>query len=149
MSREQAIRRALLVVNKTTIRMQVRGTTKVIQLHAGLHQLLQIRAIVRNLSWRRSPNCSFISSFDLSPHTHESCTVPFYRYLSVTLLWEHRSHENPCLQAGPRYSRKRTEGYWVDPDRCGATIPENLVIELLDLKIPMQAILPIQRKSRF
>ena len=34
MSREQAIRRALLVVNKTTIRMQVRGTTQV--LHSSI-----------------------------------------------------------------------------------------------------------------
>ena len=36
MSREQAIRRALLTVNKTTIRMEVRGTLQDIQLHAGL-----------------------------------------------------------------------------------------------------------------
>ena len=34
---------------------------------------------------------------------------------------------------------KRTRGYWVDPERCGASVPEDLVTELLDLKVPMQA----------
>src|SRR5713226_4027313 len=36
MSREQAIRRALLTVNKTIIRMQIQGTSQDIKLHAGL-----------------------------------------------------------------------------------------------------------------
>jgi len=36
MSREQAIRRALLTVNTTVIRMQTRGTSQEIKLHAGL-----------------------------------------------------------------------------------------------------------------
>src|SRR5437588_534921 len=36
MSRKQAIRRALSTVNKTTIRMEVRGTLQDIPLHAGL-----------------------------------------------------------------------------------------------------------------
>ncbi len=35
-SRKQAVRRALLAVNKTSIRMEVRGTSQNIQLHAGL-----------------------------------------------------------------------------------------------------------------
>src|SRR6266566_4823253 len=42
---------------------------------------------------------------------------------------------------------KRTKGYWVNPARCGATVPENLVTELLDLKIPMQAILDNPEKK--
>ncbi len=35
-SHQQAIRRALICVNKTTIRMQIRGTSQEIKLHAGL-----------------------------------------------------------------------------------------------------------------
>src|SRR5713226_4981941 len=35
-SHQQAIRRALICVNKTTIRMQIRGTSQDIKLHAGL-----------------------------------------------------------------------------------------------------------------
>src|SRR3989475_5246238 len=42
---------------------------------------------------------------------------------------------------------ERTKGYWVDPDRCGASIPENLVAELLDLKIPIQALLDNPEKK--
>ncbi len=36
LSHAQAIRRALLIINKTTIRMEVRGTSQEIKLHAGL-----------------------------------------------------------------------------------------------------------------
>jgi hypothetical protein len=42
---------------------------------------------------------------------------------------------------------KRTHGYWIDPARCGASIPENIITELLDLKIPLQAILDNREKA--
>jgi hypothetical protein len=42
----------------------------------------------------------------------------------------------------------RTQGWWVDPDRCGTAIPEDVVTELLDLKVPMQAILDNSEKAR-
>ncbi len=41
----------------------------------------------------------------------------------------------------------RTGGLWVDPERCGASIPEDLVTELLDLHLPMQAILDNPEKA--
>ena len=40
-----------------------------------------------------------------------------------------------------------THGYWIDPERCGQAVPENLVTELLDPKIPLQAILDNPEKA--
>src|SRR5437868_5584897 len=42
---------------------------------------------------------------------------------------------------------QRTGGYWVDPERCGAAMAENLVTELLDLTLPLPAILDNPEKA--
>ena len=42
----------------------------------------------------------------------------------------------------------RTQGLWLDPEQCGAVFPENLVEELLNPKLPMQAILDNPEKVR-
>jgi len=43
---------------------------------------------------------------------------------------------------------KRTRGQWISPERCEKQIPENLVEELLDPRLPMQAILENPEKVR-
>jgi len=43
---------------------------------------------------------------------------------------------------------KRTQGQWICPERCEKQIPENLVDELLDSRIPMQIILENPEKAR-
>jgi len=43
---------------------------------------------------------------------------------------------------------KRTNSFWVDPDKCGKLIPENLVEELLDHRLPIKAILDNAEKRR-
>jgi len=43
---------------------------------------------------------------------------------------------------------QRTLGLWLDPEQCGAAFPENLVEELLNPKLPMQAILDNPEKTR-
>ncbi len=43
---------------------------------------------------------------------------------------------------------QRTLGLWLDPEQCGAAFPENLVEELLNPKLPMQAILDNPEKAR-
>jgi hypothetical protein len=58
-----------------------------------------------------------------------------------------RSTKTRVYQLAQDILAKRTQGYWVNPERCGATIPENLVTELLDLNIPMQAILDNPEKK--
>jgi len=41
----------------------------------------------------------------------------------------------------------RTQGYWIDPERCGKAVPENIVTELLDPKIPLKALLENPEKK--
>jgi transposase InsO family protein len=43
---------------------------------------------------------------------------------------------------------QRTNGLWLDPACCGSNIPENLLEELLDSRIPFQAILDNPEKKR-
>ncbi len=147
MSREQAIRRALLVVNKTTIRMQVRGTTQEIQLHAGYTSYYKYERLYETFhgdeaqiaaSFRRST----FRLTHMSPaqfHFIDTCLLLYYGNTRVTKTRVYRLAQDILEQ--------RTEGYWVDPERCGATIPENLVTELLDLKIPFQALLSNPEKK--
>ena len=62
--------------------------------------------------------------------------------LCLLLYYGHtRSTKTRVYKLAQDILEKRTQGYWIDPDRCGASIPENLVTELLDLNIPMQALL--------
>ena len=42
---------------------------------------------------------------------------------------------------------RRTGGRWIDPERCGSSIPQLIVDELLDPKVPIQAILENVEKS--
>ena len=43
---------------------------------------------------------------------------------------------------------KRTGGLWIDPGRCGGNIPQDLVLQLFDDKLPIQAILENPEKNR-
>lgn len=43
---------------------------------------------------------------------------------------------------------KRTNGLWIDPERCVGQVPENLIEELLDPKLPFAAILNNPEKAR-
>lgn len=43
---------------------------------------------------------------------------------------------------------KRTRCLWPDPDRCGATVPQDIVEELLDAQLPMAAILDSTAKRQ-
>jgi hypothetical protein len=42
---------------------------------------------------------------------------------------------------------KHTNGYWIDSDRC-ATIPQNVISELLDMNMPVDTLLAQPEKSR-
>ena len=42
---------------------------------------------------------------------------------------------------------KRTDGRWIDPDQCVGEVPSDLVDELLNLRLPMQAILANPEKA--
>jgi len=143
---QQAIRRALLTINKTTIRMEVRGTSQEIKLHAGLTSYYKYERLYDTYhgdeaqiaaSFRRSTfRLSRITSAQL--HFVDTCLLLYYGSTRSTKKRVYKLSEDIL---------KRTKGHWVNPAQCGATVPENLVTELLDLKIPMQAILDNPEKK--
>jgi hypothetical protein len=136
---QQAIRRALLTVNKTTIRMEVRGTSQDIKLHAGLTSYYKYERLYDTYQGDEAQIAASFrrSTFRLPQmkpaqfHFIDTCLLLYYGHTRVTKT---RVYQLAEAILG------RTKGHWVDPDRCGASVPENLVTELLDLKIPMQAI---------
>ncbi len=146
LSHEQAIRRALLTINKTTIRMEVRGTSQDIKLHAGLTSYYKYERLYETYQGDEAQiAASFRRSTFRLPHMKpaqfhfiDTCLLLYYGHTRVTKERVYKLAEDIL---------KRTKGYWIDPDRCGARIPENLVTELLDLKIPMQAVLDNPEKK--
>ncbi len=146
-SHKQAIRRALGTLDKTTIHIQVRGATKVVLLHAGLTSYYKYERLYETYhgneaqiaaSFRRSTFCLT----RMSPaqfHFIDTCLLLYYGNT--------RSTKTRVYKLAQDILEQRTRGYWVDPERCGASIPENLVVELLDLKIPMQALLDNPEKK--
>ncbi len=135
LSHEQAIRRALLTINKTTIRMEVRGTSQEIKLHAGLTSYYKYERLYETYQGDEAQiAASFRRSTFRLPHMKpaqfhfiDTCLLLYYGHTRVTKERVYKLAEDIL---------KRTKGYWIDPDRCGASIPENLVTELLDLKKP-------------
>jgi len=147
MSREQAIRRALLTVNKTTIRMEVRGTLQDIQLHAGLTSYYKYE---RLYDIYQGDEAQIAASFRRSTFRLPRMSPAQIHFVDTCLLLYYgntRSTKTRVYQLAQDILEKRTKGYWVNPVRCGATVPENLMMELLDLNIPMQAILDNPEKK--
>ena len=147
MSREQAIRRALLTVNKTTIRMDLRGTTEAIQLHAGLTSYYKYERLYETC---HGDEAQIAASFRRSTFRLTRMSPAQFHFLDTCLLLYYgntRSTKTRVYRLAQEILEQRTGGYWVDPERCGETIPENLVTELLDLKIPIQAILDNPEKK--
>jgi len=145
--RTQAISRALETVNKTTIQVQVQGTTK-----------------VRRLQTSRAAYYKYVNRYDTYHGNEAAIAVSFRRatfrlpqmsqaqlhFIDLCLLLYYgntRSTKTRVDQLASDILEKRTQGYWIDPERCGATIPQNLVTELLDLKIPIQVMLENPEKK--
>ncbi len=143
-SHQQAIRRALSTVNKTTICMQIRGTSQEIKLHAGLTTYYKYERLYET---SHGDEAQIAASFRRSTfRLPRMCAAQFHCIDLCLLLYygNTRSTKTRVYKLAQDVLEKRTHGYWVDPERCGTSIPENLVAELLDLKIPMQAILDNQ-----
>jgi Mu transposase, C-terminal len=144
---QQAIRRALLTVNKTTIRMEVRGTSQEIRLHVGLTSYYKYERLYDTY---HGDEAHIAASFRRSTFRLPHMRPAQFHFIDTCLLLYYgntRSTKTRVYQLAQDILEKRTKGYWVDPDRCGANVPENLVTELLDLKIPMQAILDNPEKK--
>ncbi|HEY1354365.1 MAG TPA: hypothetical protein VGF67_32550, partial [Ktedonobacteraceae bacterium] len=144
---QQAIRRALLAVNKTAIRMEVRGTSQDIKLHAGLTSYYKYERLYDTY---QGDEAQIAVSFRRSTFRLPQMSPAQFHFVDTCLLLYYgntRSTKTRVYQLAEEILEKRTSGYWVNPEQCGATIPENLVTELLDLKIPMQALLDNPEKK--
>lgn len=143
---QQAIRRALLTVNKTTTRMEVRGTSQTIELHAGLTSYYKYE---RLYDIYQGDEAQIAASFRRSTFRLPQTSSGQFHFIDTCLLLYYgntRSTKTRVYHLAEAIL-ERTKGHWIDPDRCGANIPENLVTELLDLKIPMQALLDNPEKK--
>jgi len=146
-SHQQAIRRALIVVNKTTIRMQVKGTSQEIKLQAGLTTYYKYEHLYETA---HGDEAHIAASFRRATFRLPRMRAAQFHFIDLCLLLYYghtRVTKTRVYKLAQDILEKRTRGYWVDPERCGASVPEDLVTELLDLKIPMQAILDNQEKA--
>jgi len=146
-SHYQAICRALLTVNKTSIHMELRGTSREIKLHAGPTSYYKYERLYETY---HGDEAQIAASFRRSTFRLPHMSPAQFHFVDTCLLLYYgnmRSTKTRVHQLAEEILEKRTKGYWVNPERCGETIPENLVTELLDLKIPMQAILDNPEKK--
>ena len=146
-SHYQAICRALLTVNKTIIRMELRGTSQDIKLHAGPTSYYKYERLYETY---HGDEAQIAASFRRSTFRLPHMSPAQFHFVDTCLLLYYgntRSTKTRVYELAEEILEKRTKGYWVNPERCGETIPENLVTELLDLKIPMQAILDNPEKK--
>src|SRR5712692_6684990 len=146
-SHYQAICRALLTVNKTIIRMEVKGTSQEIKLHAGPTSYYKYERLYDTY---HGDEAQIAASFRRSTFRLPHMSPAQFHFVDTCLLLYYgntRSTKTRVYQLAEDILEKRTKGYWVNPERCGATVPDNLVAELLDLKIPLQAILDNPEKK--
>jgi len=145
--RTQAIGRALETVNKTTIQVQVKGTTKIHRLHtcrAAYYKYVNL------YDTYHGNEAAIAASFRRATFRLPQMSQAQFHFIDLCLLLYYgntRSTKARVYQLASDILEKRTQGYWVDPERCGATVPQNLVTELLDLKIPLQVILENPEKK--
>ncbi len=146
-SRTQAIRRALATCEGAVIRVQVKDTSSEHILHPTFSTYYKYQRLYRSCggdctriaaSFRRATfRTARLSRAQL--HFTEMCLVLYYGNTRVT--------KTRVYQLAREILDHHTHGYWIDPERCGQAVPENLVTELLDPKIPLQAILDNPEKA--
>ncbi len=146
-SQTQALRRALATCNGSQIAVQVNGQDKEHIIHVGLTTYYKYERLYTLYQGDEAQIAASFhrSTFRLSHLSHaqfhfiDTCLLLYYGNTRVTKTRVYRLAQD-ILDT-------RTQGWWVDPDRCGADIPEDVVTELLNLKIPMQAILGNPEKA--
>lgn len=146
-SRKQAIQRALISVNRTTIQMEIKGTCRDIQLRAGVSSFYKYERLYETYS---GDEAQIAASFRRSTFRIPRLNAAQFHFIDLCLLLYYgqtRSTKVRVYSLAKDILEKRTQQYWIDPERCGENIPENIVSELLDLKIPLQAILDNQEKA--
>jgi hypothetical protein len=127
--------------------MEVRGTRQDIQLRAGYTTYYKYEHLYETF---HGDEAQIAASFRRSTFRIPRMSAAQFHFIDVCLLLYYgntRSTKTRVHKLAQDILEKRTGGYWIDPERCGETIPENVVTELLDLKIPLQAILDNREKA--
>src|SRR6266702_6900925 len=92
-------------------------------------------------SFRRPRSFGHSRLADAQLHLVDSAIVKYYMRqprLRKVSLYEHI-----------KSTYKRTHGLWIDPGQCEGRVPQDLVDQLFDEKLPMQAILDNPEKKRW
>src|SRR6266487_1517346 len=92
-------------------------------------------------SFRRPRSYGHTRLADAQLHLVDSAIVKYYMRqprLRKVSLYEHI-----------KSTYKRTHGQWIDPGQCEGRVPQDLVDQLFDEKLPMQAILDNPEKKRW
>jgi len=127
--------------------MEVRGTCRDIQLQAGLSSYYKYEHLYETYA---GDEAQIAASFRRSTFRLPRLNAAQFHFIDLCLLLYYgqtRSTKVRVYHLAKDILEKRTQQYWIDPERCGEHIPENIVSELLDLKIPLQAILDNREKA--
>jgi hypothetical protein len=146
-SHSSALRRALSICNGTTVEVQVKGTCQPRALRFGLTTYYKY---ARLYATYHGDAAQIAASFHRSTFRLARMSAAQFHFLDMCLLLYYggtRYTNARVYRLAQEILNARTHGLWVDPERCGKEVPENLVTELLDLKLPMQAILDNPEKK--
>jgi hypothetical protein len=146
-SQTQALRRALAICHGSRIHVPVNGTHQEHIIHVGLTTYYKYE---RLYTLYQGDTALIATSFHRSSFRHSHLSRAQFHFVDTCLLLYYgnaRVTKTRVYRLAVDILDTRTQGWWVDPDRCGADIPEDLVTELLDLKLPLQAILDNPEKA--
>jgi hypothetical protein len=146
-SHTQATLRALETVNKTTIQMQVKGKVHEYRVHVGRSAYYKYLNLYNTYQGNEA---AIAASFRRATFRLPQFSPAQFHFIDTCLLLYYgstRSTKARVYRLACDILEKRTQGYWVDPERCGTSVPENVVTELLDLKIPLSAIVNNPEKA--
>jgi hypothetical protein len=99
----------------------------------------------------RGDRAAIAASFRRSTFGHTSLLDPQIYFIDSAIL--HFYKRKPAIRKATLYEAvkstyEHTGGRWIDPNRCGEDIPQDLVIQLFDDKLPIQALLENPEKAR-
>jgi transposase InsO family protein len=84
---------------------------------------------------------------------HQSRQDPATTHLADVMIARYYAREDLRLLPNQIYEKfmvpllERTQGYWVDPTHCSGDVPQDLVNELLNKKIPIETLLANPEKA--
>jgi hypothetical protein len=114
-SRKQAIQRALISVNRTTIHMEIKGTCRDIQLQAGLSSFYKYERLYETSC---GDEAQIAASFRRSTFRLPRLNAAQFHFIDLCLLLYYgqtRSTKVRVYNLAKDILEKRTQQYWIDP----------------------------------